>query len=97
METSPDGYWRPSVRVQFVTSDDAIVLMRYTGLVEQTNRFKEAAQAGHSTEWGDQYMRLAIQFLTGAPHYAFLNTSLFLAAGRLLGTGHIEYAVYRVT
>ncbi len=27
----------------------------------------------------------------------WLNTSLFVAAGRLLGTGHIEYAIYRAT
>jgi hypothetical protein len=33
----------------------------------------------------------------GAERYRWLNTSLFVAKGRLLGTGHIEYAVYRVT
>lgn len=97
MEMSPDGYWRPNVRAQFVTSDGAVVLMRYTGLVEQSERFKQAAADDQSTEWSEQYMRLSIQFVTGAPRYAFLNTSLFLAAGRLLGTGQIEYAVYRVT
>jgi len=33
----------------------------------------------------------------GAPRYRWLTTSLFVAAGRLLGTGHIEYAVHRIT
>ncbi len=42
-------------------------------------------------------MRLSIRFETGAPRYAWLNTSLFVARGRLLGTGNIEYQVYRVT
>src|SRR3954452_5840376 len=42
---SGDGFWRPDVRTQFVTDDGAIVLMYYTGLVEQTSRFAEAAEA----------------------------------------------------
>jgi len=34
----------------------------------------------------------AVAFRSG---YRWLNPSLFVATGRLLGTGHIEYAVYR--
>jgi hypothetical protein len=97
MRMSPDGYWRPDVRAQFVTDDGAIVLMHYTGLVQQTDAFKRAAEADQATEWGDQYMRLALRFDTGAERYGWLNTSLFVAAGRLLGTGRIEYSVHRVT
>jgi len=36
-------------------------------------------------------------FDTGAPRYRWLTTGLFVAAGRRLGTGHIEYAVHRIT
>ena len=71
--------------------------MEYRGLVEQTEAFKRAAELDRATDWSDQYMRLAIRFDTGAAGYSWLNTSLFVAAGRLLGTGHIEYAVFRVT
>jgi hypothetical protein len=39
---------------------------------------------------------LAIRFETGAQQYAWMNTNLFIAAGRLEGTGRIEYAIYRV-
>jgi hypothetical protein len=35
--------------------------------------------------------------LMGAERYRWLNTSLFVAKGRLLGTGSFEYAVYRIT
>jgi hypothetical protein len=28
MQMSPDGFWRPDVRAQFRTDDDAVVLMR---------------------------------------------------------------------
>jgi hypothetical protein len=97
MAMSPDGFWRPDVRAQFVTDDGAVVLMHYTGLVEQTEAFAAAAEADRPTEWNDQYMRLAIRFDTGDPRYAWLNASLFVAAGRLLGTGRIEYAVFRLT
>ena len=41
-------------------------------------------------------MRLAVRFETGAQRYLWLNTNLYIAKGRLLGTGHIEYEVYRV-
>jgi hypothetical protein len=51
---------------EFVTDDGAIILVHYTGLVEQTDRFKQAAEADRSTEWTDQYMRLTLRFETGA-------------------------------
>jgi hypothetical protein len=97
MGVSDDGFWRPDVRAQFLTDDDAIVLMAYTGLVQQTERFGKAAEADEATGWDDQYMRLSIRFETAAARYAWLNTSLFVARGRLLGTGHIEYQVFRVS
>jgi hypothetical protein len=42
-------------------------------------------------------MRLAVTFETGEERYRWLNESLFVARGRLLGTGKIEYTLYRVT
>ena len=97
MQVGPDGFWRPDVRVQFLTDDAAVVLMYYTGLVQRTDRFVAAADADRPTDWADQYMRLAVRFDTGAARYRWLNESLFVAAGRLLGTGRIEYAIHRVT
>jgi Protein of unknown function (DUF3237) len=97
MSVADDGFWRPDVHAQFVTDDGAVVLMHYTGVVQQTDRFAQAADADEPTDWADQYMRLSVRFETGAPRYAWLNTSLFIARGHLLGTGHIEYEVYRVS
>jgi len=37
-----------------------------------------------------------VRFETGAQQYLWLNTNLYIAKGRLLGAGHIEYEVYRV-
>lgn len=96
MAIGTDGFWRPDVRVQFLTDDGEVVLMHYTGLVQQTRTFTEAAFQDRPTSWTDQYMRLVIDFHTGSEKYGWLSTSLFVAAGRLLGTGRIEYAVHRV-
>jgi uncharacterized protein DUF3237 len=96
MWVSDDGFWRPDVRAPFTTDDGETILMHYTGLVQQTDAFKKAAEANQPTDWADQYMRLTIRFDAGSEKYRWLNQSLFVAKGRLLGTGHIEYAVARL-
>src|SRR5262245_58406093 len=96
MRRSDDGFWRPDVRMQLITDDNAIVLLHYTGLVQQTDAFKRAAAEDRATEWHDQYMRMVMTFDTGSEKYAWLNQSLFIADGRLLGASEIEYAIYRV-
>ena len=92
-----DGLWRPDVRVAFTTDDGAAIALSYRGLVEQTDAFVSAAQADQATRWDDQYMRMALWFETGADRYRWLTRSLFIARGRLLGTGRIEYDVHRLT
>jgi len=54
MRMRSDGFWRPDVRVQFVTDDAAVVLMHYVGLVEQTAAFKQAAEENRPTDWSEQ-------------------------------------------
>ena len=94
---SPDGFGRPDVHVQLVADDGALILMSYTGLVEQTDAFVHAASNDEATDWNDQYMRFAIRFDTGAEQYRWLNESLFVARGHILGTTELEYEIYRVT
>jgi hypothetical protein len=71
--------------------------MHYDGLVEQSEAFRAAAERGTPTEFGDQYMRMVVRFDTGAERYRWLNQSVFVARGRLLGANAIEYEVCRVT
>jgi hypothetical protein len=96
MARSPDGFWRPDVRVQLITNDEAVILLHYTGLVEQTDAFKAAAEANQETSWADQYMRMIFRFDTGAEEYRWLNANLFIARGRLIGAAELEYEIYRV-
>ena len=97
MAESPDGFSRPQVRVALLTDDGALILMHYTGLVERTEAFTAAANDNRPTDWDDQYMRFAVTFDTGAERYRWLNRSLFVARGHILGTHELEYQIYRVT
>jgi hypothetical protein len=92
-----DGFGRPDVRLQFITDDNAVILLHYTGLVEMNALFTKTAENGGETQFEDHYMRMAMNFDTGAPKYAWLNERLFLAEGRLSGKQQLEYHVYRVT
>jgi hypothetical protein len=91
-----DGFWRPDVRLQLRSHDDALILLQYFGLVQQTEKFKRASEIGLPTQFPDQYMRMLFRFDTGAEKYLWLNQHLFLAEGRLGGPKQIEYSVYRV-
>ena len=87
--TGTDGFGRPDVRVQLVTDDDVVVLLHYTGLVEMTEAFAQAAKAGRPTRFEDQYMRMTMTFDTGSTKYAWLNQCLHVAEGRLVGKDEI--------
>jgi len=92
-----DGLGRPDVRVALRTDDGELILLHYTGVVEVTEAFLRAVEADIPTDWGDQHMRMVMTFDTGAERYRWLNRSLFVARGRLVGRSTIEYEIYRVT
>ncbi len=71
-----DGFGRPDTRIQFLTDDDAVVLLHYTGLVEMNDTFNRA-RAGRATQFEDHYWRIAMRFEAVAPRYASLNQHLF--------------------
>jgi hypothetical protein len=96
MIVSGDGFFRPDVHVAFRTHDGEALLVRCCGLIEQTPAFMTATTENAATDWDDQYMRLAMRFDIGAEQYRWLNTSLFIAKGRLIGTGKVECEVFRV-
>jgi hypothetical protein len=89
-------FGHPHVRLPFMTDDGAVVLLEYQGIVQASAAFINAVEQNESTQWGDQYMRMALFFETTSPRYQWLAQNLFLARGRLLGAKEIEYDVYRV-
>jgi hypothetical protein len=90
------GWGRPHVRLPFRTDDGAVVLLEYRGIVHATDAFNKAVATDAATEWGDQYMRMALMFETSSAKYAWLTQHLFLARGRLLAAKVLEYDVYCV-
>jgi len=84
------------VRLPFHTSDGALILLEYQGIVHASDVFVRAVERDTSTQWDDQYMRMALIFDTTADRYAWLMQSLFIARGRLVSAKSIEYDVYRV-
>ena len=97
VRVGPDGVRRQDLRVTMVTQDDAVVLLRYdVALIRESPRFLAALTSGESTDYADQYMRIAPVFDTGAADYDWLTDSLFLGEGRVAGARQIEYSIYRV-
>jgi hypothetical protein len=69
MDSSDDGYFRPDVHVAFRTDDNEALLVRCSGLIEQTPAFMRANKENGVTGWDDQYLRLVMQFDIGAERY----------------------------
>jgi hypothetical protein len=93
----PDGYGRVDVRVQIVTDDGAAIYVQYLGLLEMNKAVGRATvDPTAETGFGDQYFRTTPRFETGDERYTWLNTSVFVAEGRIATDG-VEYQVYRVT
>jgi Protein of unknown function (DUF3237) len=42
-------------------------------------------------------MRMTVSFETGDESYRWLNESIFVARGRIRGTGRVEYTIHRLT
>jgi hypothetical protein len=91
-----DGFGRPHVRLAFHTDDGALLLLEYHGVVHASPAFTQAVEQDTSTDWADQYMRMALTFDTTSARYAWMARSLFVARGRLLAATTIEYDVYQI-
>jgi Protein of unknown function (DUF3237) len=93
----PDGLRRQDLRVTLRTEDDEIILFSYDdALIRAGATFTSALAEGRQTSFGDQYMRMAARFDTGASRYTWLTRSLFVGEGRLAGPRTIEYAIHRL-
>lgn len=90
---SPDGWVNLDVRLTLRTDDDALVYMTYTGVMEPSDKGREALAGGPETSFGDLHFLTQPRFECGNESYAWLNHVVAVAEGRLL-PGAVEYAVY---
>lgn len=92
----PEGMGRLDVRATFESDDGALVYVQYYGLLEMNERVQKALAEGGSTEFGDVYFVTQPRFETGDPRYAWLNSVVAVAEGRIR-PGAVEYRVYHLT
>ena len=93
----PGGWGRPDVRLQIETTDGAFILMTYEGLIEWNDAVRTASAESGPTGYDDHYWRTAPRLETGDARYEWVNHTLFVAQGKMLGGGGAEYDVHRVT
>lgn len=80
-------------RLTLATNDGAHIYMRYTGILEFTDKIRDAFANGTSTEFGDNYFVIQPMFETGDERYSWLNRLVAVAEGRLL-EGGMHYKVF---
>lgn len=97
MRLGPDGVRRQDLRVTLADADGEVIFFSYdNALIRDSPAFQAALAEGCETGFGDQHMRMAARFDTGAPRYRWLTRSLFVGEGRLAGPRAIEYRIYRL-
>ncbi len=84
------------MRGQIETHDGAFIYVYYQGFLEMNAALTNALGTGAETQFADAYLRTTPRMECGDARYAWVNHTVFVAAGRLLGGGHVEYRVYRV-
>lgn len=90
----PDGYIRVDVRMQAETDDGARLYIQYNGLLELNDKVQNGLATGQSTEFTDQHFYTNPRVETGDPRYSWMNTTFFVAEGRITEGLGVEYRVY---
>ena len=92
----PDGFGRVDARATIETHDGALIYVSCVGVVELSERAMEALTQGRSTEFGEITFITQHRFETGDPRYAWVNSAVCVAEGRLLPGPTVEYKVCEV-
>jgi hypothetical protein len=93
-----DGFGRLDVRATLQTVDDALIYFQYFGLLEMTRTVMDTlGGADGGSDYGDQYFFTNPRLETGDERYAWVNRTMFVGRGRVVGGPYVEYEVYRLT
>ena len=90
------GYGHLDVRGQIRTGDGAVLYLTYGGILEVNENVQAALGGEVETDWNDQYFRSTPRLETGDERYAWVNSTVFVAEGRVRKGPAVEYRVYRV-
>ena len=91
-----DGFGRLDARATIETDDGALVYVSCVGVVELSERAMQALTQGQSTEFGEIKFITQHRFETGDPRYAWINSAVCVAEGRLLPGPAVEYNVCEI-
>lgn len=91
----PDGFGRLDVRATFETDDGALIYGTYVGVIEFGERALAAMQGGTPTAYGEICFMTQLRFETGDQRYAWLNSTLAVAEGRVVNSA-VEYSVFEL-
>jgi hypothetical protein len=89
-----DGVGRLDVRMMLETTDEALIYMQFTGVLEVNDRVIAAASGEREGEYGDSFFVTQPRFETGDIRYTWLNRCIGLAEGRV-GRSQVHYRIYR--
>ena len=93
----PDGGGRLDCRANIKTDDDALIYIQYLGLLVLTPDVRAMLEGrGVSGVESEQYYFTNPRLETGDERYAWVNTTVFLARGRISPGPRVDYTVYRV-
>ena len=90
---SEDGIGHVDVRITLKTHDAALIYVRYLGKLLMNDAVAVALEHGTGTDFGDTYFMTQPRFETGSADYAWLNSVVAVAEGRLTENG-VEYNVF---
>ena len=88
-----DGIGHIDVRLTLKTGDNALIFMQYIGKLLFNDKVSGAIGRGEGTDFGDTYFMTQPRFETGSADYAWLNSVVAVAEGRLIENG-VEYNVF---
>jgi hypothetical protein len=90
-----DGVGRLDVRGTLETDDGARIYVQYHGVMVLDGKIAKVLAAGGESQYGDAYFMTQQRFETGDPRYAWLNSAVCVAEGRILPNA-VEYRVFQV-
>lgn len=88
------GVGHVDARLTWELDDGAHVYVQYLGKVILNDLMAEALKSGGETQFGETYFMTQLRFEAGHVKYAWLNSAVAIAEGRVAKGGAIQYNVY---
>lgn len=95
MLVDPGGLGHVDARVTWKTDDGAIIYVQYYGRVVMNEKTGEAFKTGGEIAFGDAHFVTQPRFECGDPRYAWLNSVVAIAEGRVAAGRAIQYQIYQ--